>query len=305
MWIIKHKNFFFLLSGLLVALSLVAIGIFGFKYGIEFTGGTLAEVNYPDGRPSAEDVKEKLNALNWEGTIVQTTGEKGLLVRTKALAEGDHEKLVAALTDNGTRKVEELRLDSVGPVVGQELKSKAGWAILAVIIAIVLYIAFAFSGVSKPVSSWVYGFVAILSLAHDVIIPTGVYVVLSHYFIDVQVDVLFVMAILTVLGFSVHDTIVVFDRTRENIKLRTWKEFATTVGHSVEQTFTRSINTSLTVLLVTLALYFVGGETTKNFALVLAIGILAGTYSSIFFGSPMLVAIEEWQKKREESGRRK
>lgn len=305
MWIIKHKNFFFLLSGLLVALSLVAIGIFGFKYGIEFTGGTPAEVNYPDGRPSAEDVKEKLNALNWEGTIVQTTGEKGLLVRTKALAEGDHEKLVAALTDNGTRKVEELRLDSVGPVVGQELKSKAGWAILAVIIAIVLYIAFAFSGVSKPVSSWVYGFVAILSLAHDVIIPTGVYVVLSHYFIDVQVDVLFVMAILTVLGFSVHDTIVVFDRTRENIKLRTWKEFATTVGHSVEQTFTRSINTSLTVLLVTLALYFVGGETTKNFALVLAIGILAGTYSSIFFGSPMLVAIEEWQKKREESGRRK
>ncbi len=298
MWIINHKNLFFLLSGLLIVLSLGAIVVFGFKYGIEFTGGTLVEVNYPDERPSVDEVKDKLRALHWEGTLVQTTGDKGLIVRTKALAEGDHEKLIATLSDNGTRKVEELRLDSVGPIVGEELRSKAGWAILLVIVAIVLYIAFAFSGVSKPISSWVYGFVAILSLIHDVLIPTGVYVVLSHYFIDVQIDVLFVMAILTVLGFSVHDTIVVFDRTRENIKLRISKDFAKTVGHSVEQTFTRSINTSLTVLLVSLALYFVGGETTKNFALVLAIGIVAGAYSSIFFGSPMLVAIEEWQRKR-------
>ena len=130
-------------------------------------------------------------------------------------------------------------------------------------------------------------------------IPTGVYVALGHYFIDVQIDILFVTAILTILGFSVHDTIVVFDRTRENLKLRTWKEFDVTVGHSVAQTFVRSVNTSLTVLLVILALYFVGGETTKNFALTLAIGITVGTYSSIFLASPLLVAIEEWQRKKE------
>jgi len=167
-----------------------------------------------------------------------------------------------------------------------------------VILGIVLFIAFAFRHVSMPISSWVYGGVAVVALVHDVIIPTGVYVALGHYFIDVQIDVLFVTAILTILGFSVHDTIVVFDRTRENLKLRTWKEFDETVGHSIEQTFTRSINTSFTVLLVVLALYFVGGETTKNFALTLAIGILAGTYSSIFLASPLLVSIEEWQKKR-------
>lgn len=305
MFIIKHKNLFFLLSGLLTLLALVSIGAFGFKYGIEFTGGTLVEVVYTDGRPDVAAVKERLDGLTWEGTLVQTTGEKGLIVRTKALGEGEHEKLIGALSNNGALKVEEKRLDSVGPVVGKELKEKAGYAILLVIIAIVLYIAFAFRGVSKPVSSWVYGFVAIIALVHDVLIPTGVYVVLSHYFIDVQIDVLFVMAILTVLGFSVHDTIVVFDRTRENLKLHTWKEFDTTVGHSVEQTFTRSINTSLTVLLVTLALYFVGGETTKNFALILAIGITAGTYSSIFLASPLLVAIEEWQRRKEEKASKK
>ena len=165
--------------------------------------------------------------------------------------------------------------------------------------AIVLYIAFVFRHVSLPVSSWVYGLVAIVALIHDVIIPAGIYVALGHFDIAVQIDVLFITAILTILGFSVHDTIVVFDRTRENLRLRTWKEFDVTVGHSVSQTFARSINTSLTVLLVILALYFVGGETTKNFALTLAIGVSVGTYSSLFVASPLLVAIEEWQRKRE------
>src|SRR3989344_9238967 len=197
-------------------------------------------------------------------------------------------------------EIEERRFNSIGPTIGSELRSKALWAMLTVILAIVLYIAFAFRHVSHPISSWVYGLVAIVALVHDVLIPTGVYVALGHYFIDVQIDVLFVTAILTILGFSVHDTIVVFDRTRENLKLHSWKEFDVTVGHSIEQTFVRSINTSLTVLLVILALYFFGGETTKNFALTLAIGVTIGTYSSIFLASPLLVAIEEWQRKREE-----
>jgi preprotein translocase subunit SecF len=300
MFIVNNKTFFFWLSGILVLLSVGSIAIFGLKYGIEFTGGTLVEVEYPEGRPSIDEVKSHLDKLEWHGTLVQATGEKGVIVRTQALKEKEHEKLVAALSNDGVYKVEEKRLDSVGPIVGEELKSKAGWAIVIVILAIVLYIAFAFRHVSQPVSSWVYGFVAVVALVHDVLIPTGVYVVLSHYFLNVQIDVLFVMAILTILGFSVHDTIVVFDRTRENLKLRTWKEFTSTVGHSLEQTMTRSVNTSVTVLLVTLALYFMGGETTKNFALILAIGIAVGTYSSIFVASPLLVAIEEWQRKKEE-----
>ncbi len=299
MFIIKYKKFFFILSALLTLAGLLAMVVFPWNMGIEFKGGSLLEIAYPAGRPESDALKAKIDTLKWSGTEVQATGADGYVIRTKSLTEQERQQLIATVSDNGATKIEERRFTSIGPTIGAELKHKAGWSILCVIVAIVLYIAFAFRHVSRPISSWVYGFVAIIALLHDVIIPTGVYVLLGHYFIDVQIDVLFVTAILTILGFSVHDTIVVFDRTRENLKLRTWKEFDVTVGHSVSQTFTRSINTSLTVLLVILALYFVGGETTKNFALTLAVGITAGTYSSIFLASPLLVAIEEWQRRRE------
>lgn len=306
MFIIKHKNFFFLLSIALVLSSLFSIAIFRpWNFGIEFTGGSLLEVGYPNGRPDASALREKLAPLSWVGTQVQETGVDGFLVRTKAITEPERQQLMSVISDNGAIKIEERRFNSVGPTIGSELRTKAGWAILCVILAIVLYIAFAFRGVSHPISSWAYGLVAIVALVHDVVIPAGIYVALGHFHIDVQIDVLFVTAILTVLGFSVHDTIVVFDRTRENLKLRTWKEFNVTVGHSIEQTFARSINTSMTVLLVILALYFVGGETTKNFALTLAIGVVAGTYSSIFVASPLLVAVEEWQRKKDAKHSRK
>jgi len=301
MFIIKYRKFFFILSGALTLVALLSLAIFSpWNFGIEFTGGTILEAGFPDGRPDAEELKGKLALLGWHGTMVQATGDDGYIIRTKDLTETERQALIAAVSNNAMTEIEERRFNSIGPTIGSELRSKALWAMLTVILAIVLYIAFAFRHVSHPISSWVYGLVAIVALVHDVLIPTGVYVALGHYFIDVQIDVLFVTAILTILGFSVHDTIVVFDRTRENLKLRTWKEFDATVGHSIEQTIVRSVNTSFTVLLVILALYFVGGETTKNFALTLAIGIIAGTYSSIFLASPLLVAIEEWQRKREE-----
>lgn len=301
MFIINHKTFFFILSGALTLAALFSVVLFRpWNLGIEFTGGTILEVGFLGGRPSADSLRQELASLDWHGTMVQETGVDGYIVRTKNLTEPERQQLMGVVSQGGKTQIEERRFNSIGPTIGSELRAKALWAILCVILAIVLYIAFAFRHVSQPVSSWVYGLVAIVALIHDVIIPTGVYIALGHYFIDVQVDVLFVTAILTILGFSVHDTIVVFDRTRENLKLRNWKEFNVTVGHSIEQTFVRSINTSLTVLLVILALYFIGGETTKNFALTLAIGIIAGTYSSIFLASPLLVAIEEWQRKREE-----
>lgn len=300
MFIINYRKYFFILSAVLVLLSIGAMVFFRpWNFGIEFTGGSILEVGYPDGRPDVEVFKEKLRALNWT-TQVQATGDDAYLVRTKALTEPERQQLMGAVSDNNTTKIDERRFNSIGPTIGAELRNKALWSLAVVMLAIVFYIAFAFRHVSHPVSSWVYGFVAIIALVHDVVIPTGIYVALGHFHLDAQIDVLFITAILTVLGFSVHDTIVVFDRTRENLKLRSWKEFDVTVGHSVEQTYVRSINTSLTVLLVILALYFVGGETTKNFALVLAAGILVGTYSSIFVASPLLVAIEEWQRKREE-----
>ncbi|HSE35084.1 MAG TPA: protein translocase subunit SecF, partial [Candidatus Paceibacterota bacterium] len=278
---------------------LLAVGMFGFNYGIEFTGGSILEIEYPAGRPDVEELRTELAGLEWHGTQVQATGEKGYIVRTKPISDDERKVLISTVSGGDPSLIEIKRFDSIGPTIGAELREKAWWAVGLVMLAIVLYVAFAFRGVSHPVSSWVYGFVAIVALLHDVVIPAGVYVVLGHYFIDAQIDALFITAILTVLGFSVHDTIVVFDRTRENLKNRTWKEFRTTVGKSVEQTFARSINTSLTVLIVTFVLYFVGGETTKNFALVLGVGILVGTYSSIFLGSPLLVAIEEWQRKKE------
>jgi preprotein translocase subunit SecF len=302
MFIIHHRKFFYVLSGILMGLGLLSMVMYApWNFGIDFTGGALLEVGYPNGRPDATVLRERLDALEWTGTQVQETGDDSFIIRTKDITEAERQQLVDTITDGGKEEVEQRRFSSIGPTIGGELKRKAWMAIALVILAIVLYIAFAFRGVSHPISSWVYGWVAIVALVHDVIIPTGLYVALGHYFIDVQVDALFITAILTILGFSVHDTIVVFDRTRENLKLRTWKEFDTTVGNSIAQTFTRSINTSLTVLLVTLALYFVGGETTKNFALTLGVGILAGTYSSIFLASPLLVTIEEWQRKREAS----
>lgn len=301
MFIIKHKTFFFFLSGILTLAAVFSIAFYRpWNLGIEFTGGSILEVGFPSGRPDVDSLKQKLATLDWHGTVVQEMGTDGYIIRTKSLTEVERQQLMNVVSDGNTVKVEERRFNSIGPTIGSELRTKALFAILCVILAIVLYIAFAFRHVSHPVSSWVYGLVAVVALVHDVLIPAGVYVALGHYFIDVQIDVLFVTAILTILGFSVHDTIVVFDRTRENLKLRNWKEFDVTVGHSIEQTFVRSINTSLTVLLVILALYFIGGETTKNFALTLAVGITAGTYSSIFLASPLLVAIERLKTRREE-----
>jgi preprotein translocase subunit SecF len=302
MFIIQNRKLFFIFSGVITAMGLLAmIAYYPWNYSIEFTGGSILEVAYPDGREEADILREKLDGLNWSGTQVQATGNDSYVIRTKNLTELERQTLVKAVSNDGAIKTETRRFNSIGPTIGAELRQKAWMAIGLVLLAIVLYIAFAFRHVSQPVSSWVYGAATIVSLLHNVIIPTGVYVALGHYFIDAQVDVLFITAILTILGFSVHDTIVVFDRTRENLRLRAWKEFDTTVGHSVAQTITRSINTSLTVLFMCLALWTIGGETTKYFALVLAIGITAGTYSSICIASPLLVEIEEWQRRREQA----
>jgi preprotein translocase subunit SecF len=221
----------------------------------------------------------------------------------KALSQPEKIALWATITGTTTASttvagVTEKRFDSIGPVLGAEAARKAVTSVFLVLLAIVLFITYAFRQVSEPVSSWKYGIVAIIALAHDVIIPTGVFAILGH-FAGYEVDTLFVTALLVVLGFSVHDTIVVFDRIRENLRhAPAKKEFETIVGESVSQTFTRSINTSLTTLLALIVLYFVGGEATHHFSLALIIGIVAGTYSSIFIGSPLLVTLQKWAHKK-------
>lgn len=295
MKIIKYRKIFYALSITLLCISVFSLSKFGLKLGVDFRGGTVIEAVWQGELPSGESIAQVFDDLGIENATVRQTGVDGFIIRTRELKEPERIAVVGAL-----QGVEIKRLDTVGPILGAELRKKAVYSIVFVLIAIILFITFAFRHVSKPVSSWKYGIVAIVALLHDVIIPTGVFSVLGHIK-GVEVDSLFVTALLVVLGFSIHDTIVVFDRTRENLKVnqekRENKSFDVVVGESINQTFTRSINTSLTTILSLIVLYFVGPEATQNFVLALLIGIVVGTYSSIFIGSPLLVTWEKWQKK--------
>lgn len=297
MFIIKNKNIFLSISAFIVLLSLGSIVYFKLNLGIDFKGGALTEVVYPESRPLVADVNTAITQANIKDALVQEAGTDEFIVRSRDLSEAERVSLLKALSLDGTVKMEEKSFTSIGPSVGTELARKAVVAILAVILAIIIFIAIAFRKVSEPVQSWKYGLIAIVTLAHDIIIPSGVFALLGHYY-GAEVDTLFVVALLTVLGLSVSDTIVVFDRIRENLRLHTGTTFAETVGKSLNQTFTRSINTSLTVILALLTLFFFGPETTRSFALVLVVGMFFGTYSSIFVASPILVLVEGAQRKK-------
>ena len=299
MFVVKYRKIFYAFSLILVALSIAAMFMWGFNLGIDFKGGSVLEVSYTTTRPSLDDAKASLDALKMSNYTLVPTGETGYILRTKAITPAEKTNIENALSQNGKFALEEKQFDSIGPLLGQESKNKAIISISLVLLAIVLFIAFAFRKVSRPISSWVYGLVAIVALVHDVIIPTGVFVALGH-FKNFEIDTLFVTALWVILGFSIHDTIVVFDRVRENLRHdhSGKKPFDQIVGESISQTFTRSINTSLTVLLSLLVLYFVGSQATHNFVLALLVGITAGTYSSIFIGSALLVTIAKWQGKK-------
>lgn len=297
MFIIKNKFVFLTISALIVASSLAAIAVFGLRFGIDFKGGTQLEVAYSEARPETAAVQSVFQAHEIHDAVVQPLGDKDFSIKSKPLTDETRLAVVNDLSFEGKYPLTQKSFTSIGPSVGRELSQKTAVAIVLVTIAIVLYIAFAFRGVSKPVASWKYGLIAIATLVHDVAIPTGVFAVLGH-FQGAEVDTLFVVAILTVLGISVSDTIVVFDRIRENLKNRIGNTFSETVGKSLSQTFVRSVNTSLTVLLVLIALFFFGPSATKNFSLVLIVGLLFGTYSSIFVASPLLVIVEKVQAKK-------
>lgn len=295
MKIIKNRVVFFVLSTLLFAASITSLVAYKWNYSIEFTGGALLELTF-DKTPNVDAIKKSVEELGWGGTQVQAAGTNSVLVRTKAITEPERQKLVLAASVG--EKTQIARFSSYGPSVGAEMRQKSYWAITVVILGIMLYVAYAFRHVSKPVSSWMYGFATVVALVHDVLIPAGAYIALGAHNIGIQIDILFVTALLTVLGFSVHDTIVVFDRTRENLRNGTKGTFEEIVGTSISQTFVRSINTSLTVLFIAGALYFFGGESTKYFAFTLGIGIIVGTYSSIFIASPLLVTIANYLEKK-------
>jgi preprotein translocase subunit SecF len=297
MFIIKYKKIFLSLSIALVAVSAFFIFFFGLKLGMDFKGGALLEVEYSSSRPEAKLLEDQIEKLDIGSVLVQPTGDRGYLIKTRDLSEAEHQKVSLATAFGGKYTKEEKGFTSIGPSVGKELARKATLSIIFVILAIILFIAYAFRKVSRPISSWKYGIITIITLLHDIIIPTGIFALVAHY-TGGEVDTLFILALLTILGLSVHDKIVVFDRIRENLHDENNKKtFAETVGMSTGQTILRSINITLTIIFVLVPLYFFGPETTKDFAFVLSIGLICGIYSSLFFASPLLVYLEKWQKK--------
>lgn len=297
--VIRHKYIFLELSAILMVAGIAAMLLWGLKLGIDFTGGSYLEAEYAGVRPSQEQIHAALDPLHAGSVTVQATGERGVILRFPHVDEPTHQRVLQALAAAGGKdsQIAEKRFDAIGPAIGAELFSRALWAVALTILTIVIYIAWAFRRISKPVASWKYGAATVVALVHDLVIPAGVFAALGH-FLGKEIDVLFITALLTILGFSVHDTIVVFDRIRENLrKLRSGEPYATTVARSIRETFVRSILTSFTVLLVLAIVFAMGGESTHDFALTLIIGITMGTYSSIFVASPLLVLWHDLTKK--------
>ncbi|MCR4274743.1 MAG: protein translocase subunit SecF [Candidatus Campbellbacteria bacterium] len=309
MFVIRHKAIFFLISGALVVASLVMLAVWGLNPGVDFSGGSIVQVGYSTStRPSVDTVKAMVEEAGFNDVTVRESGDSSLTIRTQMLVDANRTTLTNLLTGTSTTGTTTAvtgvieRLSSVGPTVGEELRRKTLIAISLVILIIILYVAFVFRKVSKPISSWMYGLVAILTLLHDIIIPTGAFVLLGHLN-GLEADTLFVVALLTILGVSVSDTIVVFDRIRENLRLngesRVKEPFDETVGKSLQQTYVRSFNTSFSIILVLLILFFLGGPTIHSFMLTLLVGQIAGTYSSIFIASPLLVVIANRKLEKE------
>jgi len=300
MFAIKHKTKFYILSITLTFIALVALFVYGLNPGIDFTGGSVLEISFQNEKPSQEQIEFAISELNIGNSVVRSSGESGYLIKMPTIDDATKKTLENLISQNGQIQFKEEKFITVGPVLGEELTSKSFVSVGLVLLAITLYVAYVFRIVSKPVSSWKYGFATIIALIHDVILTIGFFAIAGRFF-GVEVDTFFVIAILVVLGYSVNDSIVVLDRVRE--KLKETKEeqrvsqFKEIVGFSLRETIARSLNTTITTLLSLVALYIWGGEATKIFALALIVGITAGAYSSIFVAPQLLVTFFERGKK--------
>jgi len=293
--IIGRKNIFLGISAVFIAAAVLAIAVLGFRQGIDFAGGTLWQFSIAKNTPSADSLESFFSASGGKSvenligaTVSYDEANNNFIARLPTVSEPAHQELADALKEKYP-SLEEASFQSIGPSVSSGLRKNAITAIIFVILGISLYVAFAFRKVYQPVSSWVYGLITLLTLFHDVVIPAGLLALLGHY-ARIEIDSNFVVALLVVMGFSVHDTIVVFDRIRENLLLDRGKSvFAELVNRSINQTMARSINTSLTLIFVLLAIYFVGPASLHYFVLTLLVGVTTGVYSSIFVASPLLV----------------
>lgn len=290
---LKYRKIYFIFSGSLILASVICLIIFGLKLGIDFTGGSILELEFKEKKPSNQEIQEKLIELNLEEIYLQSTNEKGIILRMKEIDEETHQKILEKL--GGKEKLIELRFESIGPVIGKELREKTKILITLSLLAIVVYIGLAFRKIRKPIHSWQCGLVAIFCLFHDILLPLGVFSILGKFF-GIQITIPVIVALLTVLGYSINNTVVVYDRIRENLLKKIKISFEEAINFSLNQTLTRQINTSLTTLFVLMAILFFGSETLRYFTLALTLGILAGTYSSFFLASPILIIWLKWKK---------
>lgn len=292
--IIRLRKVWYAVSVVLVGSSILSVAMFGLKQGIDFTGGSSLSIRF-DERPTPTQIEASLASLELGGMTVQPVGERDVNLRMKTLTEDAHQKVLSTLSA-AYGKATELQFDSVGPSVGEELRTKSLTALFVVFLSIMAFVAWSFRKVTAPVQSWKYGVITIITAFHDVILPIGVFAILGKLYGD-EIGTPFIAAVLTVMGYSINDTIVVFDRVRENLQ-KTSGTFEEIVERSVQQTKLRSFNTSMTTLLTMIAVYLFGGASIKDFSLALIVGIATGTYSSIFIASPLLVTWNAFSAKR-------
>lgn len=298
---IKYRKLWVVIAVVTAGICVAFVAMWGLKPSIDFTGGSLLELSFSKTVPTNVEVQKVVDDLNLKNTVIQQTNNSGYILRTTFLTEDQHQLMLKKMREQFQKNdntVREEGFETVNSSVSQQLRQRALWAIILVNLGIIIYVAYAFRKVSQPIASWKYGALAIVALIHDLLVVLGTFAALGH-FAGIEVDIGFVVALLTVLGFSVHDTIVVYDRTRENLFNRGHKQsFSEIVNDGLNQTLMRSINTTMTTLLSLLALYFFGGASIHNFALALLVGIASGAYSSLFIASPLLVIVEEWQRKK-------
>jgi len=292
--IVKKRNYFFGFSILLTILSIVSIFTWKLNLSIDFRGGSNIEISLPNAEQNLNKISEIGKESGLKIDSMRVADNNKIIIRTDNLSADEHTKFIQNLKSEFSNKVTEENYQTVGPVVSKDLTNKAIWSVIIASLAIILYIAYAFRRVPKPANSWRFGLAAVTALIHDLIITTGFVSVVGHFYSWMQVDALFITALLTIMGFSVHDTIVVFDRLRENLIRKPGNDIETLANDSILETLSRSINTSLTTILVLVALFLIGGESIRHFVLILIAGIAFGTYSSIFIASMILVI---WSKK--------
>lgn len=298
--VVGKKWIYFLLSALVIIPGILALFLWGLRFSIDFTGGTLLEIRV-DWKDEVKDraqetLRQSFVEKNLPFSSVSESADHTYLVRLAPIGKDQKDGVIEHIRTKANH-VEEIRFETIGPTIGQETTRNALKAVFVASVMIVLYIAFAFRGIPKPYSSITFGLAAVVALIHDVLLVVGLFALFGHFWF-VEIDSLFITALLTVMGFSVHDTIVVFDRLRENLSVHSSWPFAKVVNESINQTLARSLATSLTVLLTLIALLLFGGETIRWFIVALLVGIASGTYSSIFTAAPLLVLWEQWKRRK-------